>query len=122
MTEDSPSGVDPHIPPRDLDRLKAMSRIGHPVTFRHKGAPGSQVMGIVEAEVFIMVSDYKHLIQRIRFAEGVSWDGSTYAYRTGYYTYDGSGRHIKWGQYTQFLTEREYQQLLGKARALGWPL
>jgi hypothetical protein len=108
--------------PDQLQRLVNASMVGKPVWFRHKGKPGHTQMGIVEDEVYILVSDYKHMIQRIRFSADVSWDGSTHGYRTGYYTYDGAMKHIKWGQYTQFLTEREYRDLLGKARAKGWEL
>lgn len=99
-----------------------MSMIGRLVTFKHKGKPGTYQLGVVEDEVYVLVSDYKHMIQRIRFADGVSWDGSDYGYRTGYYTYQADMRHIKWGQYTQFLTETEYQVLLRKARAKDWPI
>lgn len=77
-------------------------------------------MGVVEDEVHVMVNDYRHVIQKIRFAEGVAWDGSVHAYRTGYYTYDRNKKRIVWGQYTQFLSEREYKALLAQARAKCW--
>lgn len=96
--------------------------VGRTVTFRIKGSTGFQAIGVVEDEVYIMVDDYKHLIQRIRFAADVSWDGSVFGYRSGYYTFDAAGRSIKWGQYTQFLTEAEYFRLLALAREKGWPL
>ncbi len=107
---------------QQLVRLQSMSRVGRQVIFKNKGGGGSRVMGTVEDEVYIIVGDYKHMIQRVRFAPAITWDGSEYAYRTGYYTFDARGRSIKWGQYTQFLTENEYQTLLSKARAKGWPL
>jgi hypothetical protein len=100
------------ITPEQLDRLTRQSMIGRTVTFKNKDRSGYYAIGVVEDEVFVMVSDYKHLIQRIRFAEGQSWDGSEYGYRTGYYTYDAKCRRIVWGQYTQFLTQQEYQTLL----------
>jgi hypothetical protein len=103
-------------------RLTAMSMIGRPVKFRRKDRGGHWTVGVVEDEVYEIVSDYKHMIQRIRFRTGVSWDGSEYGYRTGYYTYDAKGKRIVWGQYTQFLTEHEYQRLLGKARDRGWQI
>jgi hypothetical protein len=105
-----------------LKRLEGMTRVGRDVVFKHKGGGGRRVVGKVEDEVYVMVGDYKHVIQRIRFAPGVSWDGSEYAYRTGYYTYDASMRRIVWGQYTQFLTQLEYAALLGKVWAKGWPV
>jgi hypothetical protein len=106
--------------PDQLARLESTSMVGKMVNFSVKGGPGRTQIGIVEDEVYVMVSEYKHMIQRIRFASGVSWDGSTHGYRTGYYTYDAAGKNIKWGQYTQFLTEREYRSLLAKARERGW--
>ena len=102
-------------------RLEGMSRKGQPVTFKIKGGGGWEVVGIVEDEVYEMVSDYKHMIQRVRLSNAVDW-GSEYAYRTGYYTYDAHMVHIKWGQYTQFLAEHTYRALLAKAHAKGWEL
>ncbi len=92
------------------------------VSFKNKGLPGRKSMGKVVEEVYIIVGEYKHLIQKIEFNDGVSWDGSRYAYRTGYYTYQYGRKRIKWGQYTQFLTEKEYRELLGKAHAAGWEI
>ena len=106
--------------PAQAQRLEGMTRLGQTVWFKNKGRPGYQAMGKVVDEVYIMVGDYKHLIQKIEFAEGVSWDRSRFAYRTGYYTYDGRVKRIVWGQYTQFLTEKEYGQLLAKANTKGW--
>jgi hypothetical protein len=103
-------------------RLEAISRIGKLVVHKHKGASSHNGMGIVEDEVYIMVNDYKHVIQKIKIENGAYWDGSQYAYRTGYYTYDARRKRIVWGQYTQFLTEQEYKQLLSKARAKGWAI
>jgi hypothetical protein len=108
--------------PDQEKRLEGMSRQGQTVKFKNKGKPGYQEIGKVVDEVYIMVDDYKHLIQKIEFKDGVSWDGSKFAYRTGYYTYDGQMKNIKWGQYTQFLTEKEYKALLSKAKEKGWIL
>ena len=115
---------DPEAPltPDQLVRLESMSMIGRLVTFKNKGKPGSWIVGTVEDEVSIIVWEYKHLIQRIKFAAGMSWDGSTHAYRTGYYTYQTGRAYIKWGQYTQLLTETEYRELLGKARKKSWDI
>ena len=79
-------------------------------------------MGTVEDEVYVMVNDYKHMIQRIRFADGMAWGDCTHAYRSGYYTYDAGMKHIKWGQYTQFVTEKEFKSLLSQARNKGWDI
>jgi|ERR1700735_2495672 hypothetical protein len=101
-------------------RLEAKSTVGRTVTFKNKGIPGGRTIGTVEDEVALIVSDYKHLIQKIRFADGISWDGSPYGYRTGYYTYSYGMKKIVWGQYTQFITGNEYRDLLTKAKAKGW--
>jgi hypothetical protein len=103
-------------------RLESMTGVGKAVRFKNKGGGGHRIMGIVEAEVHVMVNDYKHVIQKIRFADGISWDPSTHAYRTGYWTYDAGKKRIVWGQYTQFLTETEYKALLAQARQKGWEI
>jgi hypothetical protein len=113
-------------------RLKAKTGIGKGVWFKDKMPPNeSKLIGRVEDEVAICVGDYKHLIQRIRCSEnrinrsgekGCFWDGSKYGYRTGYYTFDQSGKKLLWGQYTQFLTEIEYRELLNKAKEKGWDI
>lgn len=72
--------------------------------------------------MYIIIGEYKHLIQKVKFEGGVSWDKSIFAYRTGYYTFENGRKHIKWGQYTQFLTENEYRTLLAKAKAKGWDI
>ena len=100
-------------------RLEAKSGVGKTVTFKDKRTGEAVPWGTVTDEVSIIVGDYKHLIQRIERKEGY-WDGSRVGYRTGYYTYDKEGKRILWGQYTQFLTEREYNKLLNKAKAKGW--
>src|SRR5919108_47304 len=102
--------------PKQKARLEAMSMQGRIVTFKDKGSSSRTQIGEVVDEVYIMVGDYKHMIQRIKFLPGVSWDDSDCGYRPGYYTFDGQGKQIKWGQFTQFLTETEYQTLLAKAR------
>ncbi len=104
-------------------RLESMSMIGRKISCKDKLQREPRwEPGTVIDEVYIMVSDYKHMIQKIEFADRQSWDGSKFAYRTGYYTYDKDMKHIKWGQYTQFLTEKEYRELLKRAREKGWEI
>ena len=116
--------MNPNLPLTDdeLKKLESMSMLGRTVTFKNKGTEGSWKVGRVVDEVYKIVGDYKHIIQKIEFEAGVSWDGSTHAYRTGYYTYQHGKKYIKWGQYTQFLTEKEYKDLLQKAKQKGWLL
>ncbi len=102
-------------------RLDALSTIGRIVHFKDKGTTEHTKMGAVVDEVSVIVRDYKHFIQRIQ-ADEPYWDGSLIAYRTCYYTFEAKGKNLKFGQYTQFLTEKEYATLLSKARAKGWPL
>ena len=101
-------------------KLEAASRIGKGMWFKNKTTGKRSCLGTIEDEVYIFVGDYKHLIQRIHFNPGVSWDGSEFGYRSGYYTFDKTGKRVKWGQYTQFLTEKEYPKLLVKAKEKGW--
>lgn len=79
----------------ELRRVESMSMLGRAVEFRNRGGLGRWKVGIVEDEVYIIVRDYKHLIQRIRFSDGASWDGSDYAYRTGHHTYQAGKKYIK---------------------------
>ena len=99
-----------------------MSGIGKKVTFKDKGDRSRKVKGTVEDEVFVMVNDYRQMIQRIKFEDGASWDSSTHAYRAGYYTYDAKKKRIFWGQYTQVVTQNEYKELLNKAQKKGWDI
>ena len=103
-----------------LERLKHQSMKGRDVTFRNKDRPGRRARGVVEDEIFEMVNDYKHMMQRVRFHPGESWDGSTHAYRVCYYTLAADGRTIKFGQYPSFLTQKEAGRLFRKARLKGW--
>ena len=97
-------------------RLEAASGVGKFVQFVEKGETVRTKMGTVLDEVYVIVGEYKHLIQRIQFEEPY-WDGSRIGYRTCYYTLDAKGKNIKFGQYTQFLTEKEYSVLLSMAKA-----
>jgi len=105
-----------------LERLHRASRQGQTVTHKIKGGSGREVVGVVVDEVYIIVADYKHMIQKIRFPDNARWGGNEFAYRAGYYTYDASRKYIKWGQYTPVLTETQYRELLSKAREKGWDI
>jgi hypothetical protein len=105
-------------------RVTAMTGVGKPIHHRRKRGVGHDRMGKIVDEVFHIVGDYKHVIQKVLLPEDlrIKWDGSEHAYRTGYWTYSGNGKRIVWGQYTQFLTEVEYRILLQKARDKGWSI
>jgi hypothetical protein len=104
-------------------RLEGMSMIGRKISFADKREPHHRwEPGVVVDEVYIMVSEHKHVIQKIKFLPGESWDGSRFAYRTGYWTYDKDMRRIKWGQFSQFLSEKDYRQLLKRAKEKKWKL
>src|SRR5579863_1940743 len=92
-------------------RLEAASCIGKEVHFKEKGGTNRNKMGTVLDEVYVIVSDYKQLIQQIR-PKTPYWDGSKLGYRTCYYTFDAEGKNIKFGQFTQFLTQKDYKALL----------
>jgi hypothetical protein len=103
-------------------KLEAASRIGKEVWLNGKGSWTPTLWGIVEDEVSILVDSTKHVIQRIRLADGVSWDGSKFGYKTGAFTLDARSNAVKWAQYSQCLSEEEFRELLGKAREKGWPV
>lgn len=106
----------------DIQRLDAATRIGKEVWLNERGSGMPMLWGVVEDEVGIVVDDAKHVIQRIRLAAGVSWDGSQYGYKTGSFTIDPRSGAVKWAQYSQVLSEREYNELLARARAKNWPM
>ena len=110
------------LTPQDRQRLESQSMLHKPIKFKTKGTGESWDVGVVEDEVYVIVNDYKHMIQKIRFTEGKGWGDNQFAYRTGYYTFQYNTNKIKWGQFTQFLTESEYKELLGKAKAKGWSI
>jgi hypothetical protein len=107
-----------------------MSGIGKPVRHKDKATGEKVEMGTVDDEVSVIVDDYKNVLQRIRHNSNAKhwggiygwWDDSEWVYRTGYYTYDKNGKSIVWGQYTQFVSEKELKQLLALARAKGWDI
>ena len=101
-------------------KLEQMSGQKKHVNFKNKDGSGYTNIGIVDDEVYIMVGDYKHMIQKIRFNAGKSWDSSIFGYRTCYYTYDKDIKNIKCGQFAQFLTQIEYKKLLQLAKEKGW--
>jgi hypothetical protein len=103
-----------------LERLKMASRINKITYHKRKGGDGYEKVGTVVDEVYIIVADYKHMIQKIQFPDDAKWGGNDFAYRAGYYTYEANGKNIKWGQYTPVLTESQYRELLGKAKEKGW--
>jgi hypothetical protein len=106
---------------QQLARLEAATCLGKPMYFKDKGSGKRERWGTVEEEVYIMVADYKHMIQRIRYCEPDP-TGDLYGYRACYYTLDKDGRHVKWGQFAQQLSQSQYRELLGKAQAKGWPI
>ncbi len=108
-------------------KLDDASRINEPVWFKNKQTGEREIWGTVVDEVFIIVEEhgddpYKHMIHKIRPAFE-TWDGSEWFYRTGYYTFSAKNKdRLVWGQYTQLLTEQEYNSLLRKAKERGGPI
>ncbi len=110
------------ISPEQTSKLESYTGLNKIVTFKNKYAAGKVLLGTVEDEVSLISFDYKYVVQKIRLAPNIAWDGSQYAYRSGYYTFDGNMQKVLWGQYHSCLSEREYEQLLALARAKGWPV
>jgi len=104
---------------KQLAKLKAATLVGKPMWFINKKTGEREMWGPVDDEVYIIVGDYKHMIQRIHYTHPTQ-AGDEYGYRTAYYTLDKDGRRVKFGQYAQHLTQSQYRELLGKARGKGW--
>ncbi len=108
-------------------KLEEKTHIGRTIRFKDKNGGTSIIWGIVRDEVYIIIGDYKHVIQRIEHPrqgkwQNGYWDKCKFGYRTGYFTFDKSGKKLMWGQFAQFLTEHEYRTLIGKTIAKGWPI
>ena len=103
-------------------KLRAASMQNKPIQCKNKGRPGYWNVGVVVDEVFVIVSDYKHMIQKIRRPEGQGGDGNLFAYRIGYYTLAAQKKNVKWGQYTSILAESEFRKLLQQAKQKGWEI
>ncbi len=110
------------LTPEQTKKLESYSGINKQVTFKNKYAPGKITLGTIVDEVGFVSFDYKYVIQKIRLMPNIVWDGSEFAFRSGYYTFDGTMQKVLWGQYHSCLSEREYKELLTLARAKGWPV
>lgn len=106
----------------DQKRLEAATRIGKEVWLNSRDSGMPVRWGVVEDEVGLVVDGAKHVIQRIRLADGVSWDGSVYGYKTGSFVIDPRTGGVKWALYSQVLSEQEYRELLAIAKTRGWPI
>ena len=106
----------------DQRKLETATRIGKEVIAQARDSWSPIAWGVVEDEVSLVVDGAKHVIQRIRLAKDAAWDGSEYGYKTGTFQVDPRTGAIKWAQYSQVLSEREYCELLTRARAKGWPI
>ncbi|MBI2202243.1 MAG: hypothetical protein HYU41_00040 [Candidatus Rokubacteria bacterium] len=106
----------------EQQKLENATRVGKEVMANARDSWTPVVWGVVEDEVSLVVDGAKHVIQRVRLAKGVSWDGSEYGYKTGAFLIDPRTGAVKWAQYSQVLSESEYTQLLARARAKGWPI
>ena len=106
----------------DQKKLETATRLGKDVIAQARDSWTPVVWGVVEDEVSLVVDGAKHVIQRIKLAKDVSWDGSEYGYKTGTFQLDPRTGAIKWAQYSQVLSEREMSELFARARAKGWPI
>jgi len=106
----------------DQQRLETATRVGKEIWLNARDSGMPMRWGVVEDEVGLVVDGAKHVIQRIRLADGVPWDGSDYGYKTGSFMIDPRTGAIKWAQYSQVMSEHEYRELLAMAKARGWPI
>jgi hypothetical protein len=108
-------------------KLEAMTRVGKELWLASRDTGLPMLWGVVEDEVSILAEDAKHVIQRVRLADGVRRDGAgkhgeQYGYRSGSFTVDTRTGSIRWKQHSQVLSEREYRELLALAKGKGWPI
>jgi hypothetical protein len=106
----------------DQKKLEAATRVGKDIWLNARDTGMPTRWGVVEDEVGLIVDGAKHVIQRIRFADDIAWDGCEYGYKTGSFVVDPRSGSIKWAQYSQVLSEHEYRELLALAKARGWPI
>lgn len=106
----------------DQRELESATRVGKQMMANARDSWTPVVWGVVEDEVSLVVDGAKHVIQRVRLAKGMSWDGSAFGYKTGAFVLDPRNGGVKWAQYSQVLSEGEYAELLARARAKGWPI
>jgi|GEM_PF-2730957 len=106
---------------REALERAAPNSIGKSVTFKHKGADERYRVGSIEDVVWVVTSDYNHMIQRIKLSPdtALAW-GVRHAYRTCYYTLTRKTRTVAWGQYHALVSEAVYRRLARKANAKGW--
>ena len=104
------------------EKLDSHSGQGKKVTFNDKHTGNKFIVGRVVDEVSVTSFNYKYVLQRILLAPRMSWDGSKYAYRDGYYTWDAKMKKVVWGQYHSLPSEREKTSLLKLARRKDWPI
>jgi hypothetical protein len=107
----------------DLVRLlEGATRVGKEVWLKARDQWTPVLWGVVEEEVSILGDQAKHVIQRIRLADGVAWDASDYGYKVGSFVYDDRAGAVRWANHSQLLSEKEVRELLSKARSRGWDI
>ena len=102
-------------------KLHAITRLGKEIWLNSHDTGIPMVWGVVEDEVGIVVDGAKHVIHRVRLADGAGRDGESYGYKCGSFIVDHTG-NIKWSQYSQLLSENEYRELLALVKTKGWPI
>ena len=106
----------------DQKKLEATTRVGKEVWSNARDTGIPMLWGVVEDEVGVVVDGAKHVIQRVRLADGVNEAGERYGYKSGSFTIDARTGSIKWSQYSLMLMESEYRELLALAKTRGWPI
>lgn len=100
----------------DEDQLARATRVGREI-WTTTDAGARVLCGVVEDEVDVLTDTVKHVIQRIRLA-----DGGAYGYETGSFVLDAGSGRVKWSQRVQVILETDYREMLEKAKTRGWPL
>lgn len=115
--------MDPNVRPitqQQTEKLDTYTGLNKKVFFKDKHTDKRFAVGKVVDEVSVLSFNYKYVFQKVELAPGMTWDGSRYAYRDGYYTWDAKMEKVLWGQYHPLPSEKEKRSLLRKAKNKGW--
>ena len=108
------------ISPQQTEKLDSYTGLNKKVVFKDKHTGKRFVVGKIVDEVSVLSFNYKYVYQKIELAPDMTWDGSRYAYRDGYYTWDAKMVKVVWGQFHALPSEKEKRGLLKSAYSRGW--
>jgi hypothetical protein len=104
-----------------MEKLRAVSGLGKPVTITDKVTGEPFTLGVIEDVVSEFSDDEnKFEIQRIRCTPSQAEQHGPHLYRITYYTIRTDGRACLGGQYSPILNESEFKSLISQLNQKGW--